>query len=87
MHHKEIAVFFPLRKVLNKRERVKRVGEIGFKRHFKPMDIFHRIVRILYIMQMVEPVKLLFILNNIRGRGRNSYKKEKNAQDSRAYEP
>jgi hypothetical protein len=60
VHHKKVAIFFPLYFVFNGGKGIEGVGEIRRERPFQPDDIFYGIAGVLGIVKMIEPIKLLF---------------------------
>ena len=63
VHHKKVAVLFPLDFVFYEGKGVKGVAEIGLERFFKPVDVLHGIVWVLVVMKVEEAV-ILFLVGN-----------------------
>jgi hypothetical protein len=63
VHHKEVAVLFPLDLVFDEGKGIKGIAEIGFQGFFKPVNVLNGIVGALNIMEVIEPVVLFFIGN------------------------
>jgi hypothetical protein len=61
VHHKKIAVFFPLDLVFNMRQGKEGVAKRGCEGSFKPIDVFHYVIGVPVMMHMKEP-EILFLV-------------------------
>ena len=81
VHHEEIAVLLPLGFVLYEGQRIKGVAEIGIQGLFEPVDVLHRVVRVLDVVHVKKPVVLFLVSYNVRiegnGRKRGEQRREK----------
>ena len=84
MHHKEIAVFFPVSFVIYFCRRIERICKIGLNCLLKPVDIFHHIVGILLVVYMKKLVVVLLVFCHIgMGSPGHEHGDEKNKTDCR----
>lgn len=66
MHLEKVAVFFPFVLSLNLGPGVKGVGEVGADGLLQPVNVFHAVVGILLVVDVVKLVKVLFVLAHVR---------------------
>jgi hypothetical protein len=75
VHLEEIPVPLPFTRIFDFRERVKGIRKIRLERLLEVKDVFHRIVRVLVEVEVVELVKLLGILDFVRETARAKERK------------
>ena len=77
----KVAVFFPFVLSLNFRPGVKGVGKVGADGLLQPVNVFHAVVGILLVVDVVKLVKVLFVLAHVR-KGRQAKKGRRAERES-----
>ena len=68
VHHKKIAVFFPVFFIVDFDRGIERIAKISLNRLFEPVDVLNAVIGVLRVMDMVKLVIVFLIFDHIRKR-------------------